>query len=147
VRMQLSNLLHGIPLTVWYDWKNDGENPDNFEHNCGTVDFHLNPKPAYKTIHILNKQLAGYTLSRRINLDKDNDFLLLFQDEIGNSRICAWTTDMPHPVPLKELLFYGEGVTAVDGYGNPIHTIFESNKLILDLNGLPQYLDIPGGIR
>jgi beta-xylosidase len=147
VRMQLSNLLDGIPLSIWYDWKNDGENPDNFEHNCGTVDFHLNPKPAYFAIRTLNQQLEGYKLSRRIRLENENDFLLLFQDESGNSRISAWTTDKPHKVLLKELSFYGENITALDGYGNPIHAIFESNKLKLDLNGLPQYLDIPGEIR
>lgn len=147
VRMQLSNLLQGIPLSIWYDWKNDGEDPGNFEHNCGIVDFYLNPKPAYNAMHTLNKQLQGYTLSQRINLDNENDYLLLFQDEKGNSRICAWTTDKPHPVSLKEYVFSTERLDAVDGYGNPIELVFGKNHLILELNGLPQYLVLPGEIR
>lgn len=147
VRMQLSNLLYGIPLSIWYDWKNDGDDPDNFEHNCGTVTSGLNPKPAYHAIFTLNKQLEGYTLSRRISQENGNDFLLLFKDERGNSRICAWTTDKPHPVLLKEHLFNRESIIAVDGYGKPIRAVFKRNDLILELKGLPQYLDLPAGIR
>ncbi|MBK9389972.1 MAG: hypothetical protein IPN68_07195 [Bacteroidetes bacterium] len=46
VRMQLSNLLYGIPFSIWYDWKNDGPDPEEHEHNFGSVTNDLKPKPA-----------------------------------------------------------------------------------------------------
>ena len=27
-RQQLANLLSGVPLSIWYDWKNDGPDPN-----------------------------------------------------------------------------------------------------------------------
>lgn len=30
VRMQLSDMLNGIPVSIWYDWKNDGNSPTDF---------------------------------------------------------------------------------------------------------------------
>ena len=36
-RQQFANLLAGVPLSVWYDWKNDGSDTNYNEHNFGTV--------------------------------------------------------------------------------------------------------------
>ena len=44
-RQQLANLMNGIPLSIWYDWKNDGDDPKEGEHNFGTVQPDLKPKP------------------------------------------------------------------------------------------------------
>lgn len=49
-RQQLANLLNGVPLSIWYDWKNDGNDPNEREHNFGTVLPDLKPKPAYVAI-------------------------------------------------------------------------------------------------
>ena len=46
-RQQLSNLLNDVPLSIWYDWKDDGTNPGESEHHFGTVTYDLKPKPAY----------------------------------------------------------------------------------------------------
>jgi len=67
-RQQLVNLLHGVPLSIWYDWKNDGDDPAENEHNFGTVTADLKPKPAYTAIQTLTRQLAGYQIARRLPL-------------------------------------------------------------------------------
>ena len=36
-RSFLVNLSQGIPLSIWYDWENDGTDPTNPEENFGTV--------------------------------------------------------------------------------------------------------------
>jgi polysaccharide biosynthesis protein PslG len=54
-RQQLSNLLNGVPLSIWYDWKNDGEDPAENEHNFGTVMPDLKRKPAYLAIQKLTR--------------------------------------------------------------------------------------------
>ncbi len=46
-RQQLFNLWMGIPLSIWYDWKNDGPEASEREHNFGTVTQDLKLKPAY----------------------------------------------------------------------------------------------------
>ena len=38
-RELLTNVLHNIPISIWYDWHNDGTNPKDAEHNFGIVKF------------------------------------------------------------------------------------------------------------
>jgi polysaccharide biosynthesis protein PslG len=147
VRMQLSNLLNGIPLSIWYDWKNDGISPTDFEHNCGTVTFDLKPKPAYTAIQTMNKQLVGFSFIRRIDLKNDNDYALLFKNDVGNYRICAWSMDQAHSVLIDNIISNVKGATAIDGKGNVLNLKTETGKLVLDLKELPQYVSLPEGIK
>jgi polysaccharide biosynthesis protein PslG len=147
VRMQLANLLNGIPVSVWYDWKNDGESPTNFEHNCGTVTYDLDPKPAYKAIKTMNNQIKGMALAHRISVENNNDYILLFISSKGIFKISAWTMDKPHTVRLDMTLAHSTGITATDGYGNNLEIETENDGLILELNELPQYITLPCGIR
>ena len=59
----LVNLSQGIPLSIWYDWKNDGTDPTNTEQNFGTVTADLVPKPAYKEMQLLTSSLQGETFT------------------------------------------------------------------------------------
>lgn len=147
VRMQLSNLLNGIPLSIWYDWKNDGNSRTDFEHNCGTVTSDLKPKPAYTAIRTMNKQLDGFSFLRRIDLKKDNDYVLLFRNEIGNYMISAWSMDQDHSVLIDNIISNVKGATAIDGKGNVLKLKTENGKLVLDLKELPHYVSLPEGIR
>ncbi len=147
VRMQLSNLLNGVPLSVWYDWKNDGGSPSNFEHNCGTVTYDLSPKPAYKAISTLNGQLKGLSLAHRITLGNEDDYALLFISRQGVFRICAWTTGKPHTVRLDLTMSHPGGIKAADGYGKSIDLHSEPDGLFIDLDEMPQYITLPCGIR
>ncbi len=95
----LVNLWHGIPLTMWYDWHNDGTNPKNTEDRFGTVHFAYhagrnpvyNPKPAYLAARTLATQLAGCRFVKRIKIGGADNYVLLFHGPKGN-RIAAWTT-------------------------------------------------------
>lgn len=147
VRMQLSNLLNGIPFSIWYDWKNDGNSPTDFEYNCGTVTSDLKPKPAYTAIQTMNKQLDGFSFLRRIDLKNDHDYALLFKNEIGNYRISAWSMDQSHSVLIDIIISNVKGATAIDGKGNDLKLKTDNGKLVLDLKELPQYVSLPEGIR
>ena len=46
-RMWATNLSQGIPLSIFYDWKNDGPDPKENEHRFGLVTESLVPKPAF----------------------------------------------------------------------------------------------------
>src|SRR5262249_26672613 len=61
-RQFLVNLLAGVRLSLWYDWKNDGADPRETEHNFGTVTEDLRPKPAYVAAATLTHALDGFAL-------------------------------------------------------------------------------------
>jgi polysaccharide biosynthesis protein PslG len=147
VRMQLANLLNEIPVSIWYDWKNDGLSPTNFEHNCGTVTYELAPKPAYIALKTMNEQLKGLSLAHRIELESENDFALLFMNRKGIFKVCAWTTDKPHSIKIDMIVSDPDGLKAVDGYGNPLPLSPGSDGLIIDLSELPEYISLPCGVR
>jgi len=143
VRMQLANLYYGIPVSIWYDWKNDGNEPGNFEHNCGTVTSDLKPKPAYISLYTMNRELKDYTLVKRIELKSNNDYLLLFRNENGTCKLAAWTLDQSHSVILERSIRDIVDSTARDSKGNDLQLKTDNNKLILDLTDQPQYISLP----
>jgi len=100
-RQQLANLLNGVPLSIWYDWKNDGEDPNEREHNFGTVWPGLKPKPAYTSIQTLTQELDGYRVVRRHETGNERDFVLVLTDANGNSKLAAWATGESHSVTLN----------------------------------------------
>lgn len=146
VRMQLANLLNRIPVSIWYDWKNDGINPSDFEHNCGTVTFDLDPKPAYIAIRTMNNQLKGFTLSGSIDTGNENDFVLLFENDEHEYKIVAWTVSQPHQVKIEIKAPDGNTILASDGMGEAFKFRTMQSRMILDLTELPQYITIPESI-
>jgi len=144
VRMQLSNMVYGIPFSIWYDWKNDGSDPEEHEHNFGTVTNDLELKPAYTAIKNMNDQLKDFTFLRRLDVKRGNDFVLLFRDDKGNRKIAAWTTEVPHYAVLEELEIKVTGMTAKDWAGNELKVSTEQGKIVIDLSPLPQYISVPG---
>lgn len=146
VRMQLANLLYGIPVSIWYDWKNDGDNPSDFEHNCGTVTSDLVPKPAYISAQAMNNQLRGFVLTKRIPLENDLDFILAFKNLEGKYKLCAWTTGDDHQVVLRDIIKPATPVQGYDGHGNPKKVETDHGNIILELNALPQYTYLPEGM-
>lgn len=147
VRMQLANLLNGIPISIWYDWKNDGDDPTEHEQNFGTVSSDLKPKPAYKAVQTMNMQLKDFTFSHRIDIKNDNDFVLLFRNGKGNYKISAWTTDQAHSVILDSNIPKVTSTTATDGEGHVLKLKTEKGRLVIDLIALPQYITLPSGIK
>lgn len=79
----LINLYQEIPVSIWYDWKNDGTNPDEREHHFGTVMHDLKPKTAYLTAKVLSSALAGYSVDRMLKLGNDIDFALILKRAVA----------------------------------------------------------------
>ena len=146
VRQQLANLLSGVPLSIWYDWKNDGPDPGENEHNFGTVLSDLKPKPAYIALKTMTRELAGCRLTRRIELPSPEDYGLLFAAASGAQKIAAWTVSKPHSVKL-DAKFYGQkNLADVTGDGGSFNARIESGELVLDLSSAPRYLILPEAI-
>lgn len=98
-RQYLSNLIAGAPLSIYYDWKDDGPNPADPEHHFGATYRDMRPKPAYRAVQALSKALAGTTYRSRLAQPDPNDYVLLFRK--GNEpRLVVWTTGAPHELTL-----------------------------------------------
>jgi hypothetical protein len=106
-RQWLVNLANHIPLSIWYDWHDDGTDPKEPEHHFGTVANAYRaggspvyqPKPAYLAAKTLTSVLQGFEFSKRLALGNSDDYALLFRkgDEL---RLAVWTTS-PAPRPVK----------------------------------------------
>ena len=100
VRQQLVNVLAGVPISIWYDWKNDGPDPNEGEDNFGTVTHDLQPKPAYTALKTFTRELNGFRVERRLP-GSTNDYVLLLHNDRGESKLAVWTTTDPHEISLK----------------------------------------------
>jgi polysaccharide biosynthesis protein PslG len=98
-RELLVNVLAGVPLSIWYDWHDDGADANSAEQNFGIVRYPLrpgqtpfNPKPSYTAMQKLVKNLAGYSFEKRIDTGRSTDFVLQFRNG-RKTKIAAWTSD------------------------------------------------------
>ena len=98
-REMLTNLANDIPVSIWYDWRDDGTDPNESEHHFGLVrnayhdgrDPLFEPKAAFLAAQTLSVFLDGYTYQRRLPVGSDSDYILVFSK--GNElRLAAWTT-------------------------------------------------------
>jgi hypothetical protein len=138
VRQQMANLLAGVPLSIWYDWKNDGTDPAEHEHNFGTVTHDLQPKPAYEAIRTMTSVLRGARIERRLPAGT-NDFVLLFRADGGNATVAAWTTGEPGSVTLP-LTGAPAALEVVEMTGSRRSEPVTGNNVTLKLTPHPQYL-------
>ncbi|HVS21436.1 MAG TPA: cellulase family glycosylhydrolase [Pyrinomonadaceae bacterium] len=98
-REMLTNIANYIPISIWYDWRDDGLDPNEPEHNFGLVrnsyqdgrDQVFEPKPAYLAAKTLSECFHGYAYQRRLSVGSESDYVLVFGkgDEL---HIAAWTT-------------------------------------------------------
>ncbi len=99
-RQWLCNMAAGVPISIWYDWHDDGRDPKEAEHNFGTVANAYRagqspvyePKPAYQAARTLTRLLDGYRFIKRIRVGSPDDFAMLFSQ---GDKLCvaAWTTN------------------------------------------------------
>jgi hypothetical protein len=141
-RQQLANLAQGIPISIWYDWKNDGQDPNENEHNFGTVAYDLTLKPAYEALRTLTRELSGHQIVRRVAADSDKDFVLLLRDAAQKPKLAAWTTGEPHEASFDVAPASPSRATAVRGRGGDYQPRVDKTKLWLELESAPQYVTL-----
>ena len=139
-RQQLANLLQGVPLSIWYDWKNDGPDPAYNEHNFGTVLADLTPKPAYRAVQTLTRELQDCRIVRRLAMGGEEDYVVLCTNRQGLQKLAVWTTGQPHALQLEVDLATADQLAWVNGDGQPQTAQLEQGRPRLSLVAAPQYL-------
>lgn len=100
IRGYLTNIMSGVNLSIAYDWRDDGTDKNNAEHNFGTVYNDLTPKPTYYAIKTMTTTLDGYRYIERIDTTSKDDYVLMFKK--GNKIIYAvWTTSNSHNININ----------------------------------------------
>ncbi len=99
VRQWLTNLACDIPVSIWYDWHDDGTDPGEPEHHFGTTlhDYRdqagaiYDSKSAYLAAKTFLQTLRGFSFNKRLFIGDAENYVFLFNrgDEI---RLVAWTT-------------------------------------------------------
>jgi len=136
VRMFLINSYQNIPVSIWYDWKNDGTDPNEREHHFGTVGHDLNPKAAYLAAKVLSSTLAGYSIQQKLDLGNENDFAFMLTDG-DRQAVVFWTTGPKHNVTLP---IDPTEVTLVGIFGGKVVVNWKTEHLTLRAEQSPQYL-------
>jgi hypothetical protein len=141
----LINLSESIPISIWYDWHDDGRNRTDPEHYFGTVHFPYHegrdpvydPKPAYRAIKTLAAALDGFSFKQRLPTGGD-DYVLAFLrgDE---TRWAAWTTaasahSIKVPVPPGRYT-----ITLHTGEAGPA-VAAEGGELSVPIDDAPRYI-------
>jgi hypothetical protein len=140
VRQQLHNLWSGIPLSIWYDWMNDGSDPTEKEQNWGTVMPDLKPKPAYAALKTMIHELARCRINRRLPLASPLDYVLVLADPEGRKKLAGWTIGEPHAVEVALSIANPAGLVKVDSTGASVPAKTEAGRLVFDLTASPQYI-------
>ncbi|HET6249629.1 MAG TPA: hypothetical protein VFE47_18215 [Tepidisphaeraceae bacterium] len=99
----LTNIANDVPLSIWYDWHEDGKDPKEPEHHFGIVKPDgvnhpgevYDPKKAYWAVGGMNAHLGGFRFSKRLWTGNAEDYVLVFDDGKAQ-RLVAWTTDPKH---------------------------------------------------
>jgi hypothetical protein len=138
--------MNGIPVSIWYDWHDDGTNQTDPEHHFGIVQNAYNsennpvykPKEAYFTAKTLNSVLLKYHFVKRIATDDPNDYVLLFND-VDSLRLAAWTTSaQTHQIALPS---DDSSFEFIPQNGSPVSEISTKNGSIsMTLNDSVQYI-------
>ncbi len=137
-RQWLVNLSAGVPISIWYDWHDDGQDPKNPEHNFGTVTWDYKPKPAYVAVRTLTRELARTLPAGRLPVGSGKDFVLAFRAPDSTARLALWTTGSPHILDLGP----GLRVTrAVDHLGRPVE-VQSRPTARLQVTDAPLYLSL-----
>lgn len=98
-RELLTNVANDIPMSIWYDWREDGTDPRDPEHHFGLVrNAYLSdhaqvyqPKPAYLAAKTFTDFFRGYRFQERLAVGSNEDYVLVFAKD-SDRRIAAWTT-------------------------------------------------------
>jgi len=138
----LTNISNEIPVSIYYDWHDDGLSPTDPEHHFGTVlnPYHAganqiyDPKPAYIAAKTLSSQLAGYVFSKRL-IQNDPDIQCLLFTKGNSSKLVIWTTGK------ETILTLPGSFRGVNHLGDPLDlTESADGETMVQVTDAPHYL-------
>ena len=150
-RQWLVNIASGARLSMWYDWRDDGPNPDERENRFGIVRNQyragqtpvFDPKPAYFAAQTLTRQLSGLYFRRRLAGADDFDWILEF-GRGDQTVLAAWTIapDITKPGASAQRFYdLPPGRWSVVSYAGEVLPSVQGR---VELSGSPLFLERAG---
>lgn len=129
-RSYVSALGSGVVENIsWYDFKDDGDDPFYNEHNFGVLRRDLTPKPAYRALATVCRQLNGCLPEGEPRMD-DDLVVFRFRRKDGRRIVAAWTRRQDMLVRAKR----GEkNVAVVNLMGEPRSFITDDQSILFVL--------------
>lgn len=149
-RQWLTNAANCIPVSIWYDWHDDGPDPKEAEHNFGTTKLKYyegrnpvyDPKPAYDAAKTFNTILNGYSFVKSLSLGNIEHQALLFRHASGKSLVAAWTTasgSRSVHLPSDDGTF-----KVTDHLGKTLPDLTVKDGMAFEINDSPRYFEFSG---
>lgn len=140
VRCQMVGLMAGAWITTWYDWRDDGDDPNDREHRFGITRRNGERKSAYYALVQLLSELRGYTYEKRIAMKDDRNYALLFTKPGAGRKVVAWNSGDGGSGKLPAE--YRASGDARDIMGNRVALKIEDGQLLLKLAPSPLYITL-----
>lgn len=137
-RMVLTNSQQSIPISILYNWKNDGTDLGNKEHNFGITWRDSNLKLSYVAVQTLTKQLKGYRYTKILKYGLEGDYILEFKNENENKILAFWTTSSNHKLTIPLEQGKGKLISMLGAFRN----VEWKGELEINLSSSPNYLVI-----
>ena len=146
-RTLIVNLAAGVPLTTWYEWQDDGDDPQEGEHGYGLRDLAGLPKPGYAAAQTLIATLRGMVFARRLlpeSCAAAGAQLYLFrpQTAAGTPVLVAWSDQPQTQLEIPTAQIAGP---SLDTLGQKSAPHPSDRKSVFALNALPRYIPIQDG--
>lgn len=136
IRQYLINIMCGSDISIWYDWKDDGINKSNGEHNFGVVYNDLTLKPAYYAIKTMNSTINGYKYIKRIDVGSSSDYVLMFEKD-NNVIYALWTTGKSHNISID---LKSNKVKVIEQMGNSYDDRASNKKYKINIDESVRYI-------
>lgn len=96
----LARTLPNIKGMWWYDFRNDGTDKTEREHNFGLVRQDFTPKPAYPVLAAISEIVSQYAYLGRLE-NTANDVVMLRFARGEDELLVVWSTGKPRTVELR----------------------------------------------
>ncbi len=148
----LARTLPNIKGMWWYDFRNDGTDKTEREHNFGLVRQDFTPKPAYRVLTAVSDIVANYRFIGR-DENSDGDVVALRFARGEDELLVAWSAGKPRNLEL-EALDPQPGRVALIDTAQPQHGRVTSNarwectgrggrcRTTLKLDGFPKIVSL-----
>ncbi|MDR1282787.1 MAG: hypothetical protein LBK99_18470 [Opitutaceae bacterium] len=133
---------------LWYDLRNDGDDPANPEHNYGLLTGDLQPKPAYAAFNTHARAAIPRPFLRQLDAGK-NLYLFLHGSHPATTPDNTPATtptppSLPPPLPPSLLLVFWDDDPTARNTPLLLRLPGATRATLIDINGNPSPLEITG---
>jgi len=91
LRARLTDMIWGVPLSIWYEWKDSRDDPQDPEGHFGLIEITGRDKPAMDLIERVLPVVHDFTLQQQVATENPRDMVLLLKKQSGEKALIGWT--------------------------------------------------------